>query len=170
MRPMCKEPKHIEESNLVIETESLPAWKLLIIPMAYAVAPISHVTTNNNTLVRPNIRYVRIVGLGLTYSALIPAALFTFLETIINMSSPTFLYVPLYYMILLYFFRKRIVIFFIHLYQARAPDAVRLRCPLVPSCSNYMIMAIDKYGLISGVLKGVARMQICFPPTREDYP
>ena len=59
---------------------------------------------------------------------------------------------------------KPIAIWLVQLYQNLAPDKVRNRCLFEPSCSNYMILAIEKYGLIKGVIKGVDRLMRCTPP------
>ncbi|MFP4363995.1 MAG: membrane protein insertion efficiency factor YidD [Spirochaetia bacterium] len=48
---------------------------------------------------------------------------------------------------------KRGIIFFIKLYQRIAPNQLRQCCRFEPSCSNYMIVAIQKYGTIKGVLR-----------------
>lgn len=58
-------------------------------------------------------------------------------------------------------FSKSIVITSIHLYQRYAPDSIRKRCRFEPSCSEYMLLAIDKYGLFRGVLKGINRIKRC---------
>lgn len=66
---------------------------------------------------------------------------------------------------------KRAIIWLIHVYQHYAPDEVRLKCVYEPSCSEFMIMAIRKYGVIRGVAKGVARLLRCHPPNGgKDYP
>ena len=57
------------------------------------------------------------------------------------------------------------------LYKATAPKKMRDRCRFEPTCSTYMIMAINKYGLIKGVIKGVKRITRCKPPNGGvDYP
>ncbi len=56
---------------------------------------------------------------------------------------------------------KRITIFIIKVYQRYAPDSIRLRCRFEPSCSEYMIMSIQKYGLIKGLIKGIKRLKRC---------
>ena len=56
---------------------------------------------------------------------------------------------------------KKILIFFIHLYQHFAPDSLRLKCRFEPSCSEYMILAIQKYGVFKGVKKGINRLKRC---------
>lgn len=66
---------------------------------------------------------------------------------------------------------KRAVIWLVHLYQSRASDATRLRCVFTPSCSEYMILAVEKYGSIIGVVKGIHRLMRCHAPNGgEDYP
>lgn len=57
------------------------------------------------------------------------------------------------------------------MYKAFAPMEVRQRCLFTPTCSTYMIMAIYKYGLFIGALKGVHRIFRCKPPNGGvDYP
>jgi putative component of membrane protein insertase Oxa1/YidC/SpoIIIJ protein YidD len=59
---------------------------------------------------------------------------------------------------------RAIVIWFIRLYQYRAPAVVRLRCKLHPSCSEYMVAAVQKSGAISGVRQGLKRVRACGSP------
>ena len=57
------------------------------------------------------------------------------------------------------------------MYKAYAPMKIRDRCRFEPSCSTYMIMAIRKYGLFRGVIKGLKRIRRCHPPNGGvDYP
>lgn len=66
---------------------------------------------------------------------------------------------------------RRAVIWFVHLYQNKASDATRLKCVFEPSCSEYMILAVKKYGTIRGVIKGIRRLLRCHAPNGgEDYP
>lgn len=66
---------------------------------------------------------------------------------------------------------KKALIWSIHLYQNKASDKTRLRCVFEPSCSEYMLGAIGKYGAIVGVFKGIKRLLRCHPPNGgEDYP
>jgi len=46
---------------------------------------------------------------------------------------------------------KSIVIGFIHLYQHYSPEELRRNCLFKPTCSEYTILAIEKYGLIRGI-------------------
>ena len=66
---------------------------------------------------------------------------------------------------------KPFVIGTVLMYKAFAPKKMRDRCRFEPSCSTYMIMAINKYGLIKGVIKGIKRICRCKPPNGGiDYP
>ena len=70
-----------------------------------------------------------------------------------------------------YFLLKRFVIGAVLCYKAFAPMDVRRRCRFQPTCSTYMIMAIKKYGLVYGVIKGIRRLLRCKPPNGGvDYP
>jgi putative component of membrane protein insertase Oxa1/YidC/SpoIIIJ protein YidD len=53
---------------------------------------------------------------------------------------------------------KRIVIGLVRLYQHYAPEEMRRKCLCKPTCSEYMIQAIKKYGLISGLRKSYVRL------------
>ncbi len=59
---------------------------------------------------------------------------------------------------------KRAVIWLVHLYQARAKEKTRLKCVFEPSCSEYMILSVEKYGVLRGVFRGVRRLLRCHPP------
>ena len=66
---------------------------------------------------------------------------------------------------------KRILIFTVYLYQRFAPESIRSSCRFTPSCSQYMIIAIEKYGVIIGVIKGLRRLSRCHAPNGgHDYP
>ncbi len=56
---------------------------------------------------------------------------------------------------------KRATICVIRIYQRYAPASLRNKCRFEPSCSEYMILAIQKYGLIRGVRRGVNRLSRC---------
>ena len=66
---------------------------------------------------------------------------------------------------------RSIMIWFVLLYQRYAPANRRLACLFEPSCSEYMILSIRKYGAVYGCLKGVNRLLRCHSPNGgEDYP
>lgn len=59
---------------------------------------------------------------------------------------------------------KKTALWLILLYQKYAPEQMRASCVFTPSCSQYMMLAIQKYGLLRGVLKGTRRLLRCHPP------
>lgn len=56
---------------------------------------------------------------------------------------------------------KKAVICVVRIYQRFAPDRIREKCRFEPSCSQYMVLAIEKYGLLKGLIKGVERIKRC---------
>ena len=69
-------------------------------------------------------------------------------------------------------FLDRILIKAVLLYQRYASYSVRERCTFVPSCSDYFILSIKKYGAIKGALKGINRLRRCGQneDVTEDWP
>lgn len=66
---------------------------------------------------------------------------------------------------------KKIIIWIIRLYQKKAPYYIRVACRFEPSCSEYMILSVSKYGCFKGVYKGIRRLLRCKPPNGGvDYP
>ena len=66
---------------------------------------------------------------------------------------------------------KKAVIWLVHLYQSKASDDTRLRCRFEPSCSEYMIRSVNKYGFLKGTFKGIRRVIRCHAPNGGiDYP
>lgn len=60
-------------------------------------------------------------------------------------------------------FLKKAIIGLIHLYQQFAPESVRMKCRFEPSCSEYMKLSIEKYGIYKGILNGINRFKRCKP-------
>ena len=63
----------------------------------------------------------------------------------------------------------------IRLYQLALSPILRrwLRCRFHPTCSEYAILALSKYGLLAGTAKAVRRLLRCRPDNLEsciDYP
>ncbi len=67
---------------------------------------------------------------------------------------------------------KRTIIWCIRLYQkVFSPDQgflrhifqTQSRCVMLPSCSEYMILVIEKFGVIKGIYKGIKRILRCNP-------
>lgn len=56
---------------------------------------------------------------------------------------------------------KRAIICLVRIYQRYAPDAIRKKCRFEPSCSQYMILSLEKYGLWKGLFRGIGRLRRC---------
>lgn len=65
---------------------------------------------------------------------------------------------------------KYILIWFIRVYQRYAKSEIRLRCCYTPSCSEYAVLALKKYGALIGSFKAIRRLLRCGPPGGIDYP
>ena len=66
--------------------------------------------------------------------------------------------------------QKKLAVFCIRLYQRFAPASIRLKCCCEPSCSQYTIIALQKYGLLIGLLKGFIHYKRCKPPGLNEFP
>lgn len=54
-------------------------------------------------------------------------------------------------------------ILLVRIYQWTLSPLLGPRCRFEPSCSRYFIGAVEKYGLIRGGAKGIARICRCHP-------
>jgi putative component of membrane protein insertase Oxa1/YidC/SpoIIIJ protein YidD len=73
--------------------------------------------------------------------------------------------------LLILVFLKKITILFIELYQHYVPDQKRRKCTLKPSCSEYAIMALNKYGIFMAFKKIYIRLfRTCNGIYSTDYP
>jgi uncharacterized protein len=55
------------------------------------------------------------------------------------------------------------VIALVRVYQLTLSPLVGRQCRFVPTCSTYMIQAVEKYGVLRGVTKGIWRIIRCNP-------
>ena len=63
---------------------------------------------------------------------------------------------------------KRIIISVIRFYQ-RLPLFSHKVCRFYPTCSEYMIIAINEYGVFKGIYLGVFRVIRCNPFSKGGY-
>ena len=63
---------------------------------------------------------------------------------------------------------KKGIIKLIHIYQ-KIPGFCHSSCHFYPTCSNYMIEAINEYGTIKGVYLGIKRILRCHPFAKGGY-
>ncbi|MBD3948922.1 membrane protein insertion efficiency factor YidD [Tuanshanicoccus lijuaniae] len=58
---------------------------------------------------------------------------------------------------------KKVIQGSVHLYQKYISPAFPPSCRYYPSCSNYMLDAVEKHGAIKGGVMGMARICRCHP-------
>lgn len=102
------------------------------------------------------INYKKLIFITLSY-------IFLLIILIFSMKNKTnvFYLIILYTIIYIIINLKNIILLSIKIYQRLAPISIREKCRFEPSCSNYMIMSIEKYGLIKGMIKGYLRLRRC---------
>jgi putative membrane protein insertion efficiency factor len=61
------------------------------------------------------------------------------------------------------------IVLFVRLYQLTLSPIVGRQCRFQPTCSNYMIGAVEKYGALRGTLKGLWRIVRCNPFCRGGW-
>ncbi|MFY9256065.1 MAG: membrane protein insertion efficiency factor YidD [Fuerstiella sp.] len=66
----------------------------------------------------------------------------------------------------------RLVILLVRGYQKLLSPLIGQNCRFHPTCSQYFILAVQKYGLVVGGWKGVVRISRCHPwnPGGHDPP
>lgn len=67
------------------------------------------------------------------------------------------------------FFISMILVGLVRCYQLIIRPILPAVCKFHPSCSEYFIEAVNKYGPFSGVLRGVGRVCRCNPWNRGGY-
>jgi putative membrane protein insertion efficiency factor len=55
------------------------------------------------------------------------------------------------------------IIFGVHVYQRCLRPVLPAVCRFQPSCSEYMVLAVQKYGPVRGACRGVRRICRCHP-------
>ena len=64
---------------------------------------------------------------------------------------------------------KQIVIFLLLFYRRFISPLFGANCRFYPTCSAYMIEAVEKYGAIKGVWLGTKRLMRCHPFNKGGY-
>ena len=112
-------------------------------------------------LKRPKISVFRIILFYIFFPALVLTALIVVLKYLGLSTTTTVVIVAIILLAYIILTTKRVFICAIRIYQRYAPDSLRNKCRFEPSCSEYMILAIEKYGLIKGLQKGICRLKRC---------
>lgn len=63
---------------------------------------------------------------------------------------------------------KKVLIKIIKKYQS-IPFKSHDSCKFIPTCSNYMIEALETYGLFKGLYLGIRRLLRCNSFTKKEY-
>ena len=97
--------------------------------------------------------------------ALALAALFCLAAPLLSLPLPYAILIAALALLLAMLLRaKKILIFLVKVYQRLAPARLRRRCRYEPSCSEYMIRSLEKYGALRGLVRGLRRWRRCRPP------
>lgn len=64
---------------------------------------------------------------------------------------------------------KKIFILLIEFYQKNISPWLGTHCKFYPTCSEYTKQAIEKYGVIIGIIKGIKRILRCNPFSKGGY-
>lgn len=64
---------------------------------------------------------------------------------------------------------KQILISLIEFYQKNISAYTTAKCRYQPTCSNYMLIAIQRFGTIKGIMMGCARILRCNPFVKGGY-
>lgn len=63
---------------------------------------------------------------------------------------------------------KKLLIKLIKIYQ-KIPGNFHSSCKFYPSCSNYMLEALEKHGVVKGSFLGIKRILKCNPFSKGGY-
>ncbi len=64
---------------------------------------------------------------------------------------------------------KKIFIYPIRLYQILISPHLGQNCRFQPTCSHYMIQALEEWGIFKGLILGIKRIFSCHPWGRTGY-
>ena len=112
---------------------------------------VARLYVNERNLVRPDTNIKTAIIFVLLF--MLSTSVFTWLVHCVFMTVDIFILCAIVIFIELFFCFKYAVIGAIKLYQHYAPEEIRRRCLFMPTCSEYGIMAIRKYGAVIGLCK-----------------
>ena len=154
-------------SNNVNDSVTL-AKEIILEQMRQAEKELHH------KLVRPNVKlFPGILYLGIyVLLSIMGVTLSDHLAIIMNLGKKVIVIaILLFDCLIIFLFFKKFLIWIIEIYQKYAPSNVRLSCRFEPTCSQYMKLAVYKYGVVLGMIKGLKRLSKCHPPNGGvDYP
>ena len=112
------------------------------------------------TLTRPSITYKKAIQITLVFFCITIICSITiyFLLFSLGLNIPILLFLLIFYLVVFLFVAKKMSIGIIQLYQHYAPDSIRRKCMLMPTCSEYGIIVLNKYGFFIGWFKIFRRL------------
>lgn len=131
---------------------------------------INQVTSASSRLHRPDVNHWRFIALFA--ATMLLAAVAQQLSLAIEgqppeFSTPRFL---LWMLLWLLAFSRPLAIHVIRCYQRYASDSTRCRCCHHPSCSEYTIICLYKYGILTTAAKAFKRLRNCGKNRGTDFP
>lgn len=106
-------------------------------------------------LYRPNITYLKaflIVFCGVLGITIFSVAVFSALSSF-GLTLKKSIYFPIFFLVSFAICARWIGILAVKLYQHYASEEIRRRCLLKPTCSEYAIIVLKKYGFLIGGIK-----------------
>lgn len=64
---------------------------------------------------------------------------------------------------------KKIILYLIKMYRTKISPMYLPRCKYIPTCSQYAVEAIEKYGVIKGGLMSIWRILRCNPFSKGGF-
>ncbi|MFA6320258.1 MAG: membrane protein insertion efficiency factor YidD [Candidatus Omnitrophota bacterium] len=64
---------------------------------------------------------------------------------------------------------KKVVIFLLNFYRKYLSPLKLQCCRFYPTCSQYTVESVEKYGVLRGLLKGAKRILRCHPFAKGGY-
>ncbi|MDD5427887.1 MAG: membrane protein insertion efficiency factor YidD [Candidatus Omnitrophica bacterium] len=64
---------------------------------------------------------------------------------------------------------KKAILFLINSYRKYISPMMLQHCRFYPSCSQYTAEAVEKHGVLRGLLKGIKRILRCHPFSKGGY-
>ena len=110
---------------------------------------------------RPKLRWGKVFA-SLFLVSLISFAIYFILIAKIHLGRKSAAFLSIFFLALIFAFNaKSILIWCVKAYQRFAPISVRCMCRFEPSCSEYMILSLSKYGAVKGAVHGINRIWRC---------
>lgn len=110
---------------------------------------------------RPKIGIIKAVFFCLIVASLVVLS-FILLHKVLCLSQSLSLVLSFFMLLLIILIKlKSIAIWCVKCYQRFAPISIRSMCRFEPSCSEYMILSVEKYGAFIGIKKGINRIIRC---------